>query len=273
MNKMVKTLSAAALVLAMTGCSSSASSASSAASEASEADHLARIQEAGVIEVAVEGTWAPFCYHDENDELVGFDVEVAKEIASYLGVEAHFNEGDFDGLLTGVSTGTFDMVTNGVDVTEDRSATFDFTDAYAYDHAVVVTKADNTDITSFEDLNGRTTANSAGSTYAAMAEAEGATVNTVPTLGETMELVLNGSVDATINANTSVQDYFNTTGTTELKVAAVDEEVTMYAIPLKKGTDNDTLRAAINEAIASMRESGKLKEISEKYFGSDITAE
>ena len=86
-----------------------------------------------------------------------------------------------------------------------------------------------------------------------------------------MTLVLNGTVDATINANTSAQDYFNTTGTTDLKVAAIDPEVTQYAVPLAKGTDNDTLRAAINKAIAELREEGRLSEISIKYFGADIT--
>ncbi len=237
-------------------------------------DHLARILAAGKITVATEGAWSPFTYHDaDTNELVGFDVEVAKEIASRLGVEAEFEEGDFDGGLTGVSTGTYDMMANGVDITEDREQTFDFTDPYAYDHAVVVTKADNDTIKSFDDLKGLTTANSVGSTYAQMGEEYGATVVNVPTLGETMELVLNGTADATINANTSVQDYFNTTGTTELKVAAVDEETTEYAIPLKKGEDNDTLREAINKAIAAMKADGTLTELSNKYFGADITQE
>ena len=165
------------------------------------------------------------------------------------------------------------MMANGVDITEDREQTFDFTDPYAYDHAVVVTKADNDTIKSFDDLKGLTTANSVGSTYAQMGEEYGATVVNVPTLGETMELVINGTADATINANTSVQDYFNTTGTTELKVAAVDEETTEYAIPLKKGEDNDTLREAINKAIAAMKADGTLTELSNKYFGADITQE
>ena len=88
-----------------------------------------------------------------------------------------------------------------------------------------------------------------------------------------MTLVQNGTVDATINANTSAQDYFNTTGATDLKVAAVDPEVTKYAIPLKKGEDNDSLREAINQAIKELREEGKLAEISNKYFGADITNE
>ena len=87
-----------------------------------------------------------------------------------------------------------------------------------------------------------------------------------------MTLVLNGTVDATINANTSAQDYFKTTGTTELKVAAMDDEVTMYAIPLAKGADNDSLREAINQAISELREDGTLAEISNKYFGADITS-
>ncbi|WP_026659807.1 transporter substrate-binding domain-containing protein [Butyrivibrio sp. AC2005] len=254
----------AATSAALAGCGAKSSSN----------DHLARIKSAGKITIATEGVWAPFTYHDETtDELVGFDVEVAAAIAEKLGVEADFQEVAFDGGLTGVTTGAFDMMANGVDVTEERGKTYDFTEPYAYDHAVVVTLATNDTISSFEDLNGLTTANSAGSTYEAMGVQYGATVSNVDTIGETMTLVQNGTVDATINANTSAQDYFNTTGATDLKVAAVDPEVTQYAIPLKKGEDNDSLRDAINQAIKELREEGKLTEISIKYFGADITSE
>ena len=102
-------------------------------------DHLARIKEAGKITIATEGVWAPFTYHDPStDELVGFDVEVAAAIAEKLGVTPEFKEVAFDGGLTGVSTGTFDMMANGVDVTDERSETYDFTDAYAYDFAYIM---------------------------------------------------------------------------------------------------------------------------------------
>lgn len=274
MKKVLSTVLTAVMVASLAGCSSSKTSAASASSSA-EGDHLARIQSAGKITIATEGVWSPFTYHDEStDELVGFDVEVAKEVAKKLGVDAEFKEVNFDGGLTGVAQGTFDMMANGVDVTDERSQSYDFTEAYAYDHAVVVTTIDNDSIKSFSDLKGKSTANSAGSTYAQMGEDNGATVTNVDTLGETMDLVLNGTVDATINANTSVQDYFNTTGnSSKLKVAATDEETTNYAYPLKKGEDNDSLREAINKAIEELREEGKLKEISEKYFGADITAE
>lgn len=275
MNKVLSTVLSAFMVASLAGCASSAASSKAASTTSAEGDHLARIQAAGKITVATEGVWAPFTYHDEtSDELVGFDVEVAKEVAKKLGVEAEFKEVNFDGGLTGVQQGTFDMMANGVDVTEERSNSYDFTEPYAYDHAVIVTSVDNDSIQSFEDLKGKTTANSVGSTYAQMGEDNGASVTNVDTLGETMDLVLNGTVDATINANTSVQDYFNTTGNSDkLKVAATDTETTDYAYPLKKGTDNDTLREAINKAIKELRDEGKLKEISEKYFGADITAE
>ena len=268
--KLSMLLMTALTAVTVAGCGATAGGSTESAGSN---DHLARIKAAGKITIATEGVWAPFTYHDETtDELVGFDVEIAAAIAKKLGVEPDFQEVAFDGGLTGVTTGTFDMMANGVDVTDDRKETYDFTHPYAYDHAVVVTLASNSDINSFDDLAGKTTANSAGSTYEAMGVVHGATCSNVDTIGETMTLVLNGTVDATINANTSAQDYFKTTGTTELKVAAMDDEVTMYAIPLAKGEDNDSLREAINQAISELRDDGTLAEISNKYFGTDITS-
>ncbi|HCA33871.1 MAG TPA: amino acid ABC transporter substrate-binding protein, partial [Lachnospiraceae bacterium] len=211
----------------------------------------------------------PFSFHDENDDLVGYDVEVAQNVAKQLGVKAEITEAPWDGLLTGLSTGVYDVVVNGVDVTDERKTAFDFSDAYAYDHIDLVTLVGNDDIKSFDDLKGRTSANSTGSTYAEIGEQYGATVSNVPTLAETMTLVLNGTVDATINADTSVQDYLNTTGETKLQVVAQLDDVTEYAIPVKKG--NVTLRDAINEALKTLRDDGTLSELSIKYFGADLT--
>ncbi len=267
---------AGVLALGLTACGSSTGSTGSASgntassSESTSQDtSLADIQKAGKIRIGLEGDWQPFSYHDADDNLVGYDVEVAQNIAKELGVEAEITEAPWDGLLTGLSTGVYDMVVNGVDVTPDREETFDFSDPYAYDHIDLVVKAENTDITSFDDLKGRTSANSTGSTYAELGEQYGATVSNVPTLAETMELVLNGTVDATINADTSVQDYLNTTGETDLKVVARLDDVTSYAIPLKKGSDS--LREAVNSAIQKMRDDGTLSELSKKYFGADLT--
>ncbi len=77
-------------------------------------DLLETIQTRGTIIVAMEGTWAPWTYHDKADQLVGYDVEVAKAIASKLDVECEFVEGEWDGLLAGLSAGRYDIMVNGV---------------------------------------------------------------------------------------------------------------------------------------------------------------
>jgi len=267
MKHTTKKVMAALMAAVMTGCSSGTAKTSTAASA------LDTVKEEGVLRVALEGVWQPFCYHDSNGDLVGFDVEVAKGIAEYLGVEAEFYEGEFGSLFTGLDAGSWDIVANGADITEERTASYYMSEPYAYDHMVLVTAADNTTLTSFEGLKGLTTANSTGSTYALAAEEYGATVQNVPTLAETMTLVKSGTVDATLNAKTSVQDYFNTAGDEGLKIAAEDSEATAYGIVLKKDASSDTLLAEINKAIEDMRSSGKLAEISEKYFGADLTSE
>lgn len=258
MKKVSKAVLSAALLATLAGCSSK-----------SEDTSLKDVQASGELKIGLEGDWQPFSYHHEDDNLVGYDVEVATKVAEKLGVKAVITEGPWDGLLTGLDTGVYDVVVNGVDVTPERSETFDFTDAYAYDHIDLVVKKENTEISSFEDLKGKKSANSTGSTYAEMGEEYGATVSNVPTLAETMELVLNGTVDATINADTSIQDYLNTTGEKGLKVVAQDDEATEYAIPVKKG--NTSLKEAINDALKELREEGTLKELSVKYFGADLT--
>lgn len=259
MKKTLAAMIAAAMTAALAGCGSGTDTS------------LKDVQDAGKLRIGLEGTWQPFSYHDENDNLVGYDVEVAQHVAEKLGVEAEISEGPWDGLLTGLSTGVYDVVVNGVDITEERQETFDFSDPYAYDHIDLVVRKGETEIRSFADLEGRTSANSTGSTYAEIGEQYGASVSNVPTLAQTMELVLNGTVDATINADTSVQDYLNTTGETGLEVADQLDEVTEYAIPVKKGSDS--LREAINEALAELREEGVLSELSVRYFGADLTEE
>jgi cystine transport system substrate-binding protein len=234
-------------------------------------DLLARIKEKGEIVIAMEGTWAPWTYHDENDKLVGFDTEVGEAIAEILGVKAVFVEGEWDGLLAGLEVGRYDLMINGVEITDERSEKYDFTDAYAYIRTALIVGSDNNEITSFEDLDGKTTANSINSTYMYLAEEYGATVLGVDTLDQTLDMVLSGRADATLNAELSFDDYMKVHPDAALKVAALTEEASHVAIPVRKGDDSKTLREAVNEAIEELRGNGKLAEISEKYFGKDIT--
>ena len=272
---------AAAGVLQLSGCSSDASStagsaaASGSASGAASgaADRLEAVRQRGTLIVAMEGAWSPWTYHDDTDTLVGYDVEVSRAIAQYIGVEPEYVEGEWDGLFAGLDAGRYDIVCNGVEVTEERAKSYDFSEPYAYIHTALAVKSDNTDITSFEDLDGKTTANSIASTYMTLAESYGAEVLGVDTLDETIQMLLAGRVDATLNADVSFYDYLNVHPDAAFKLVDETEEASHVCIPVRKGGGSDTLLAAVNEAIDALRADGTLAEISEKYFGSDISSE
>ncbi len=234
-------------------------------------DLLERIQQRGSIIVATEGTWAPWTFHDENDQLVGYDIGVARGIADYLGVEAEFIEGEWDGLFAGLNSGRYDIVANGVEVTEERAGTYDFSEPYAFIRTAIIVRDDDSSITSFEDLDGKTTANTLASTYASLAESYGATAVGVDDLAQTIELLLAGRVDATLNAEVTFYDYMAQHPDAPIKIAALTDTASEVAIPVRKGEDSAALLAAVNEVIGGMRESGELSELSLRYFGSDIS--
>ena len=194
----------------------------------------------------MEGAWQPWSYHDASDTLVGYDVEVSRAIAEKLGVEPEYVESDWDSLFAGLDAGRYDMVCNGVEVTEERAKTYAFTTPYGYIHTALAVRKDNEDIHSFEDLNGKTTANSLASTYMELAESYGATVQGIDTL--------NVHPDA------------------DFKLVAQTAEASHVAIPVLKSEDTAYLDA-LNTAIEELRADGTLKTLSEKYFGQDISSE
>ena len=277
----LKALTAAVLAAALlSACgSSAASSAAPAADTSSETaasadnsgDLLAQIQQRGEIVFGTEGTLSPWTYHDENDQLVGFDIEVAQKVAEKLGVKATFVEGEWDGLLAGVDGGRYDSMANGVEITEERAQKYDFSDPYCYIRTAIIVKSDDDSINSFEDLNGKTTANTISSTYATLAESYGAKTTGVDDLNQTIELLLNGRVDATLNAEVTYFDYLKEHPDANIKIAALTNDASQVAFPVRKGDETATLREALNQAINELREDGTIAEISEKYFGTDLS--
>ena len=272
-------LTAALSAAVLAGCGSSAASSSAAptadsaaaTADTAAADQLAQIKERGTITIAMEGTWAPWTYHDESDNLVGYDVEVGTLIAEKLGVEPEFVEGEWDGLLAGLDAGRYDIMVNGVDITEERAEKYDFSEPYAYNRTAVITKGDNDTINTLEDLNGKKTANTISSTYAQLAEQYGAEVTGVDDLNQTFELLNSGRIDATLNAEVTFYDYTKEHPDANVKIAVLTQDANEVAIPLRKGEESAALREAINAAIDELRASGQLKELSEKYFGTDIS--
>ncbi len=79
-----------------------------------------RSRRAGVIKIGTEGTYAPFTFHNADNKLVGFDVEIGEAVAAKLGVKAEFVEGKWDGLIAGLDANRYDAVINQVGITEAR---------------------------------------------------------------------------------------------------------------------------------------------------------
>ena len=235
-----------------------------------EDDLLARIQARGTLVIATEGNWPPWTYHDEGDALTGLDVEIGTLIANGLGVAPDFQETVWDAILAGVDTGRFDIACNGVGYTEERAEKYSFSTPYVYTPKVLVVRGDNDDIHTLEDLAGRTTANSPSSTYATLAEEYGATVTYINTLDETIQLLEQGRVNATINARVSIEDYL--AGHPDADIKIVQElPGDPVAFPMRKGEDAESLVAAVNGILDQARQDGTLAEISLRYFSEDRT--
>lgn len=234
-------------------------------------DDLARIREAGEIRIGTEGTYAPFTFHD-SDGLTGFDVEIGRAIAERLGVKARFVEGKWDGLIAGLDAGRYDAVMNQVSITEARQQKYDFSDPYIASAAVLIVRTDNDEIKSFDDLEGKRSANTLTSNFGKLAEKAGAQVVAVQGFNESVDLLLSRRVDATINDELSFLDFKKQKPDAPLHIVARDtsSEFSESGVLIRKG--NPELRQAINATLQEMRADGTYKAISEKYFGVDLSA-
>ena len=256
-------LSLMTFALALSGCSGK--------KEAAEKTLLEQIKERGYLAVGTEGTWSPYTYHDENDNLVGFEVEVAKVIADYLGVEVRYTETVWSSIFAALDAGQIDIIVNAVTPTEDRKVKYDFSDAYNYSQYGMLVLANNDEINSLEDVKGKIASNNPTSTIGVFAEAAGCVFDDVEEAAQAISEVLNGRADVTFNTMASLADYLKQHPEQKetLKLIAVsDPEPTEY-IPVVKG--NEDLVKAINEALAKAREDGTLSAISIKYFDVDTT--
>lgn len=237
--------------------------------ESSQVGTWAAVEESGVLKVGTEGTYSPYSYHDDSDNLVGYDVELLRAIGEKLGVEVEFTESKWDGLIAGLDAGQYDIVADQITITDERKEKYLFSDPYTYVYGVVITRADYDEISSFEDLDGKNVSLTSSSNWAQLSESYGASI--VPTNGfsESIQLVLENRADATVNDNVTYLDYKNQQPDVNVKVAAEATEINESAILIRQG--DEELQTRINEALAELREEGTISELSVKYFGEDIS--
>lgn len=263
----------AATALALTGCGSSTPSGDGSGTPSAgtaAGTSLADVQKAGVLTIGTEGTYKPFSYHDEGTgKLTGYDVEVARAVAKELGVKAEFRETQWDAIFAGLQSGRFDVIANQVSINPERKAQYDFSTPYTVSPGVVVTKADNTDIHSLADLKGKTTAQSLTSNWYQLAKDKGANVQAVEGWAQSVTLLNQGRVDATVNDKLTYLDYQKTHHDDGLKIAAETTDTSRSALAFAKGSTS--LVKAFDKALAELRADGTLATLSKKYFGADVS--
>ena len=231
---------------------------------------ISAIAEGNVLKVGMEGTYAPYTYHDDTGALTGFEVDVATAIGEKIGYEVEFVEGAWDSLFPALDAGTIDVIMNQVTITEARLETYDFSTPYVYTRPVLIVAADNEDISSFEDLAGKKAAEGLTSNYNAIAQSYGAEIIGQDVFALAVELVKGGEADAVVNDELTYAYWQVTTGDFDsTKIAAKSEDATSSAVVIQKGRDE--LRDAISGAIDELLADGTIAEISQKYFSIDVS--
>ncbi|TDQ42677.1 amino acid ABC transporter substrate-binding protein (PAAT family) [Aureibacillus halotolerans] len=232
------------------------------------------IKNEGVLKVATSGTLYPTSYHDDNDGLTGYEVEIVREMASRLDLDVEFVEMGFDGMLPSVENGTVDMASNDITITEDRKDKFAYSLPIKYSYGgAIVRKEDLSGIQTLEDLKGKRAAGAASSIYMNLAEEYDAEAVYYDNATNDVYLrdVDNNQTDVILN------DYYLQT----LALKAFPQfDIVLHpdlfylpndqAVIMKKG--NEELIKQVNEALQSMLEDGTVTELSKQFFdGADVS--
>ena len=286
MKKALSLMTAAALVLSLAACGSTASSAASseaasseaasseaasseaASSEAASETETAELStvEAGKLTMSTNAAFPPYEMTTDSGEFEGIDIETAQAIADKLGLELQIDDMDFDAALLAVQQGKSDMVMAGVTVTDERQNVMDFTDSYATGIQSIIVKEDS-DIASVDDLAGKKIGTQRGTTGYLYCSDDFGDENVVAyDNGLTaVQMLNNGQVDCVVIDNAPAKEFVAANpGLKLLDTAYVEEN---YAIGVGKG--NTELKDAINTALEELKADGTLQAIVDKY----ITAE
>jgi cystine transport system substrate-binding protein len=225
--------------------------------------------ESDTLRVGTEGTYSPFSYQGTDGQLTGYDIEIAQAVGAKLGKKVEFVQTPWDAIFAGLEAKRFDLIANQVTINDERKAKYDLSDPYTVSEGVIVTRADDTSITSLADLQGKTTAQSATSNWAQVARDAGANVEAVEGFVQAIQLLKDGRVDATVNDTLAVGEYQRTNNDAGIKIAGTTGDTSEQAFAARKDSG---LIAEVNRALGELRADGTLKRISEKYFGSDVSA-
>ncbi|SDF44194.1 amino acid ABC transporter substrate-binding protein [Limimaricola pyoseonensis] len=233
---------------------------------------LASAQEDDTLQVGMSGGYFPFTFV-RQDVLQGFEVDVMNAVAEETGLEVEFVTMSFSGLIGALESGRIDTIANQITITPEREEKFAFTQPYVFDGAQVVVKAGNEgEITGPEDLKGRSVAVNLGSNFEQLLrELPYADEIDIRTYESNIEQdTALGRVDAFVMDRVSSAQVIQESPL-PLALAGQPFSEIRNALPFRDDEDGRALRDRIDAALTTLKEDGTLAEISDKWFGSDIT--
>ncbi|MFP4168753.1 MAG: ABC transporter substrate-binding protein [Desulfonatronovibrionaceae bacterium] len=233
-----------------------------------EQDSLTRVKDKGEISFAMSGGYPPFNFYNEENELVGFDVDVGKAVAERLDVEFKPVTTEWSGIIEGLRSGAYDGILGSMAVTPDREKVVDFSTPYYYSGAQLVVRNDS-DFSSPDDLEGKIIGVVTGTTFEDDAEKLGAgKVNLYKDDTQTLTELNNEVVDAVITDRVVGVNAMNS-GKFEIELLGTPLRSEDIAVAFRK--DEDTLRDEVDSILEDMHADGTLTEISRRWLNVDVT--
>lgn len=229
-------------------------------------------QSAEQIRVGMSGGYFPFTFV-RQDKLQGFEVDVMNAVGEQTGLAISFETMSFSGLIGALESGRIDTIANQITITPEREAKYAFTQPYVFDGAQVVVKAGNeSEIQGPEDLKGRTVAVNLGSNFEELLnELPYADEIDIKTYESNIALDTSlGRVDAFVMDRVSSMQLI-AESPLPLALAGKPFNEIRNALPFRDDEQGRALRDQVDTALNLLRENGTLAEISDKWFGSDIT--
>jgi len=220
--------------------------------------------------VGTEPTFPPFeMQNTETGQIIGFDIDMIKAIGKDQGFEVEVRNLGFDGLVPALQTGSIDIAASGMSITEKRKKAIFFSNPYINAGLAVAVKADNTQVTSSDKLNGLKAGVQIGSTGAGKAEELKKAdvlkeVKTFENVALAMAELLSGGVDVVINDAPVSEAYVNKqNGALKLLPGLLQSD--SYGFGIRKG--NQALLDKVNAGLKNIQENGTVDQIKAKYFG------
>lgn len=221
--------------------------------------------------MGLDDTFAPMGFRDEKGELVGFDIDLSKEVAKRIGAEIQYQPIEWSMKETELNTGNIDMIWNGYSITKLRQEEVAFTNSYLSNSQIIITLSDSPAV-KISDLEGLVVSTQAESSALDAAKAKSGFVESIKD-GKLIEFSTNneafndleaGRSDAIVVDEVLARYYMNKNGQEKYKVLDEDLGPEEFAVGLRK--DDTELLKQINEAFDSMRSDGTYDEIYSKWF-------